>query len=71
LEARLALIQKRLADTSLPPEKVEKLNAKKARIEEKMKMMQGLQAQGQNLPPHCARKMWGEGCRAQRMHCRK
>jgi len=71
LEARLAWIQKRLADTSLPPEKVEKLNTKKARIEEKMEMMQGLQAQGQNLPPHCARKMWGEGCRAQRMHCRK
>jgi hypothetical protein len=69
LEARLAWVQKRLADPSLPAEKAEKLNAKKARIEEKMKMMQGLQ--GQNLPPHCARKMWGEGCRAQRMHCRK
>jgi len=71
LEARLAWIQKRLADPSLPPQKAEKLIAKKARIEEKMKMVQGLHAQGQNLPPHCARKMWGEGCRAQRMHCRK
>jgi hypothetical protein len=71
LEARLAWVQKRLADPSLPAEKAEKLNAKKARIEAKMKMMQGLRAEGQNLPPHCARKMWGEGCRAQRMHCRK
>jgi antitoxin (DNA-binding transcriptional repressor) of toxin-antitoxin stability system len=71
LEARLAWIQKRLADPSLPPVKAEKLNAKKAKIEEKMKMMQGLQVQGQNLPPHCARKMWGHGCRAERMHCRK
>jgi len=71
LEARLAWVQKRLADPSLPSEKAEKLNAKKANIEEKMKMMQSLQVQGQNLPPHCARKMWGEGCRAQRMHCRK
>jgi len=71
LEARLAWIQKRLADPSLPSEKAEKLNAKKAKIEEKMKMMQGLQAQGQNLPPHCGRKMWGEGCRQQRMHYRK
>jgi hypothetical protein len=71
LEARLAWIQKRLADPSLPPQKAEKLTVKKAKIEEKMKMMQSLQAQGQSLPPHCARKMWGEGCRAQRMQCRK
>jgi len=69
LEARLAWIQKRLADPTLPAHKVEKLNQKKAVIEAKMKADKQQPNPDQQM--HCPRKMWSGRVAAGGNCCRR